>query len=60
MTGTYSNQHYVPGLIWYDQQEKRMVNYGSAKGEVWKTGVKKVIKDTLTTVLVINDLFGVG
>lgn len=31
LTGTYPNIHRVPGLVWYDQDEQRIVNYGSDK-----------------------------
>lgn len=47
LTGTYSDKHQIPGLVWYDEKEKRLVNYGSAKEEVFKLGLKNVIEDTL-------------
>lgn len=47
LTGTYSDKHRVPGLVWYDQKEMRLVNYGSAKEEVFKLGLKNVIEDNL-------------
>lgn len=31
LTGTYPNIHRVPGLVWYNQDEQRIVNYGSDK-----------------------------
>lgn len=31
LTGTYPNIHRVPGLVWYNQAEQRIVNYGSDK-----------------------------
>lgn len=45
LTGTYSDKHRVPGLVWYDENEKRLVNYGSAREEVFKLGVKQVAED---------------
>lgn len=45
LTGTYSDEHRVPGLVWYDENEKRLVNYGSAKEEVFKLGVSQVAED---------------
>jgi predicted AlkP superfamily pyrophosphatase or phosphodiesterase len=45
LTGTYPDQHRVPGLVWYDEKEKRLINYGSAKGEVMKLGLKQVAED---------------
>ncbi|RWR13146.1 alkaline phosphatase family protein [Siminovitchia fortis] len=47
LTGTYSDKHRVPGLVWYDEKEKRLVNYGSAKEEVFKLGIKQVVEDNL-------------
>ncbi|MEI3607808.1 alkaline phosphatase family protein [Pseudogracilibacillus sp. SE30717A] len=47
LTGTYSDKHRVPGLVWYDEKEKRHVNYGSAREEVLKSGIKNVVEDTL-------------
>lgn len=47
LTGTYSDKHRVPGLVWYDENEKRLVNYGSAREEVFKLGVKQVAEDNL-------------
>ncbi|HBZ10846.1 MAG TPA: phosphodiesterase [Bacillus bacterium] len=46
LTGTYSDKHRIPGLVWYDEKEKRLVNYGSAKEEVLKLGIKHVIEDS--------------
>lgn len=45
LTGTYSDKHRVPGLVWYDEKEKRLVNYGSANEEVLKLGIKQVAED---------------
>ena len=45
LTGTYSDKHRVPGLVWYDEKEKRFVSYGSARKEVFKLGTKQVIED---------------
>src|SRR6476620_1964447 len=33
LTGVYSDKHKVPGLVWYNQKEKRIVNYGSRSEE---------------------------
>ncbi|ASN07428.1 phosphodiesterase [Virgibacillus necropolis] len=45
LTGTYANQHRLPGLVWYSQNDNRLVNYGSGKKEVFTLGVKQVLKD---------------
>lgn len=47
LTGTYSDKHRVPGLVWFDEKEKRLVNYGSAREEVLKLGIKNVVEDSL-------------
>ncbi|HEY4554391.1 MAG TPA: alkaline phosphatase family protein [Bacillaceae bacterium] len=47
LTGTYSDKHRVPGLVWFNEKEKKHVNYGSAREEVLKTGLKNVAEDSL-------------
>ncbi|WP_252502190.1 alkaline phosphatase family protein [Sporosarcina sp. Marseille-Q4943] len=50
LTGTYADQHQLPGLVWFDQKEGRLVNYGSGKEEVYTQGVKQVIQDGLVNL----------
>ncbi len=45
LTGTYSDEHRLPGLVWYDEAEQRVINYGSARGEIMRLGTKKVLFD---------------
>jgi predicted AlkP superfamily pyrophosphatase or phosphodiesterase len=45
LTGFDSDQHKVPGLVWYNQQEKRIVNYGSHVSELIKLGIKQSTQD---------------
>ncbi len=45
LTGTYPHIHHVPGLVWYNEKEKRLVNYGSDKKEMVSLGLKQTIKD---------------
>ncbi|WP_340404776.1 alkaline phosphatase family protein [Bacillus smithii] len=47
LTGTYPDHHNIPGLVWYDEKEKRIVNYGSGKKEIVALGTKQVLKDIL-------------
>lgn len=47
ITGTYSNQHKVPGLIWFKEDENRMISYGSGIGEIWSNGLKNVALDSV-------------
>ncbi|MFD2043595.1 alkaline phosphatase family protein [Ornithinibacillus salinisoli] len=45
LTGKYPDEHRIPGLVWFNDQEKRLINYGSAKEEIFKVGIKHVIED---------------
>ena len=47
LTGTYANEHKVPGLIWFKEDEERMVSYGSGIREMWDNGIKKVASDSV-------------
>jgi predicted AlkP superfamily pyrophosphatase or phosphodiesterase len=45
LTGVYCDKHKVPGLVWYNQREKRIVNYGSHVRELIKLGIKQSAED---------------
>ncbi|AIE61151.1 alkaline phosphatase family protein [Bacillus methanolicus] len=45
LTGTYPDHHKLPGLVWFDENEKRIINYGSGKEEIITLGIKQVLKD---------------
>lgn len=45
LTGTYPDRHQIPGLIWFDQKENRLVNYGTGLHEVISDGLNQTIKD---------------
>lgn len=47
LTGTYANQHKIPGLIWFKEDENRMISYGSGLREIWNNGVKRVASDSI-------------
>lgn len=47
ITGTYPNQHKIPGLIWFKEDENRMISYGSGMREIWNNGVKNVAHDSV-------------
>lgn len=47
LTGTYADQHKVPGLIWFKEDENRMISYGSGMREIWNNGVKNVAHDSV-------------
>nr|WP_240613479.1 alkaline phosphatase family protein [Pueribacillus theae] len=50
LTGTYSDKHRVPALVWYNEKEKRLVSYGSAKEEILKLGVKNILEDSIVNL----------
>ncbi|WP_156288594.1 alkaline phosphatase family protein [Oceanobacillus salinisoli] len=46
LTGVYCDKHKVPGLVWFNQKENRIVNYGSSSKEMFKLGIKQIVLDT--------------
>lgn len=47
LTGTYADQHRVPGLNWYDNTQKNVVSYGTGFRESLRLGMKRVINNML-------------
>ncbi|WP_141430665.1 alkaline phosphatase family protein [Bacillus sp. 03113] len=47
LTGTYCNEHQLPGLVWFNEKENRLVNYGSHIRELWKLGLNQSLEDIL-------------
>ncbi|MBH0330834.1 phosphodiesterase [Brevibacillus brevis] len=47
LTGTYANQHHVPGLSWFSNKEKRMIYYGYGPKEGLKIDQPQVLLDIL-------------
>lgn len=47
LTGTYANGHTIPGLVWYNEKENRIVNYGSSHVEAYKLGARQYTEDVL-------------
>ncbi|MFN2744022.1 alkaline phosphatase family protein [Bacillus sp. z60-18] len=45
LTGVNCDGHKVPGLVWYNKQERRIINYGSHVRELLKLGIKRSAKD---------------
>ncbi|HWO98054.1 MAG TPA: alkaline phosphatase family protein [Bacillus sp. (in: firmicutes)] len=45
LTGTYD--HKLPGLVWFNHHEKRLINYGSHWRELMKLGLSQSINDIL-------------
>ncbi|WP_325048746.1 alkaline phosphatase family protein [Peribacillus glennii] len=47
LTGTYCNQHGIPGLVWFSSEENRLINYGTHYRELFKLGMVQAIEDFL-------------
>jgi predicted AlkP superfamily pyrophosphatase or phosphodiesterase len=47
VTGVYPDVHKIPSLIWYDPEEKEIINYINGGKCVWKLGVQKCAKNVL-------------
>lgn len=47
LTGTYCNDHQLPGLVWFNIKENRLINYGSHIRELWKLGLSRSLEDIL-------------
>lgn len=45
LTGTYCHQHHIPGLVWFNKKENRLVNYGTHYRELLKVGLVQAIED---------------
>jgi hypothetical protein len=45
LTGVYSDQHKVPGLVWFNTKENRIINYGGNVRELSKLGLKQAMED---------------
>ncbi|WP_158736363.1 alkaline phosphatase family protein [Alteribacillus sp. YIM 98480] len=45
LTGKYADKHHLPALLWYHEDEKRIVNYGTGVKEIIKTGFSSFVKD---------------
>ncbi|RBW68324.1 alkaline phosphatase family protein [Bacillus taeanensis] len=47
LTGTYADVHKLPGLVWFNDKEKRLISYGGHIRELLKLGLVKSLKDIL-------------
>lgn len=45
LTGTYADKHHVPGLLWFNEQEQKLVSYGSGPHEIRDNGIKEVLQN---------------
>ncbi|EJL47225.1 hypothetical protein BAG01nite_20850 [Brevibacillus agri] len=47
ITGVYPDQHKVPGLVWYDSEQKKIVNYINGAVPVRKLGIAQCATNVL-------------
>ena len=47
ITGTWPDQHRVPGFIWYNEEIRKIVDYGATRHGVLKIGTEKVLRNLL-------------
>lgn len=47
ITGTWPDRHGVPGFIWYNDQIKKIVDYGATWQSILKLGLEKVLRNLL-------------
>lgn len=45
ITGAHPDRHHIPGLIWFDNQEQRIVNYGTGLNEILRDGLTQAAED---------------
>ncbi|WP_409254203.1 alkaline phosphatase family protein [Bacillus sp. SCS-153A] len=39
LTGTYPDKHKIPGLVWFDEKDEKIITYGNGFFEVLKLGI---------------------
>ena len=47
LTGDFCDVHQLPGLVWFNIKENRLINYGSHVRELWKLGLSQSLEDIL-------------
>ncbi len=47
LTGSYPEDHRIPGLIWIDVNRREVVNYGNNLRQALQLGVRPVVENTL-------------
>ena len=46
-TGALPDVHHIPHLVWFDREERRLVEYGSSFGAMVAAGTRRAIVDTI-------------
>jgi hypothetical protein len=47
ITGVYPDRHKVPGLVWYDAENKELVNYINGASQIFKIGLEHCAQNVL-------------
>jgi len=47
ITGTWPDRHGVPGFIWYNEENRKIVDYGATPHSIIKIGPEKVLRNLL-------------
>jgi type I phosphodiesterase/nucleotide pyrophosphatase len=47
VTGTHPDVHRIPHLVWFDREERRIVEYGSSLGALVAAGTRRSLVDTI-------------
>ncbi|TGE32719.1 alkaline phosphatase family protein [Desulfosporosinus sp. Sb-LF] len=47
ITGTWPDRHRVPGFIWYNEEIRKIVDYGATLQSILKIGPKKILRNLL-------------
>lgn len=47
LTGTYADKHHIPGLNWFDDSRKQIINYGTGFRETFRLGTRRSIHNML-------------
>src|SRR5213593_419804 len=46
-TGAHPDVHHIPHLVWWNREERRIVEYGSSFGAVRAAGTRRAILDAI-------------
>jgi hypothetical protein len=46
-TGAHPDVHHIPHLVWFDREERRLVEYGSSFGAIVAAGTRRSLVDTI-------------
>lgn len=49
-TGAHPSQHGIPGLVWYDREHGRIVEYGSSFAAIRAVGSRRAVRDAVITM----------